>query len=100
LKYKGVADGTRNGEVLCRTCSYAKIIAGRAEGQELTFCTYNDKDEKVPFEVIECTKYDDKRLPGLYELKKIAWVINADGAKNKAGFVKPGSAEHSKLTDL
>lgn len=97
MKYKGVEGGTKSGEVLCRTCIYSKIMIGKAEGQQEMICTYGSDYSKIPFEVIECSKYDDMRKTSIFELYKIAWVIQPDGPKNKIGFSKPGSDEHRKL---
>ena len=98
MKYKGVEDGTKSGETLCKTCSHSLKMRGRAEGQERSFCLASFEISIVlDWEPIECSSYHETGKPTVHDFSKIAWVISVDEPKNKMGFIKPGTAEHRKL---
>jgi hypothetical protein len=42
---------------------------------------------------MQCTDYEDRRLPRLDELKEIAWQIRSKSAAHEAGFVILEKAE-------
>ena len=75
------------GESRCDTCSNARIIQGYAESERLVFCDAMYQTTRVPFKVNECSMYDDKRLPNLGEMRKLAWELRTKSAGNQAGFV-------------
>lgn len=39
--------------------------------------------------VSECSEYDDKRVPSLWEMKKIAWTLVVDKSGRRIGFTPP-----------
>jgi hypothetical protein len=50
---------------------------------------------RIPFNVRQCSVYEDKRLPGIDELKEIAWQIRSKNAGSIAGFVTvPEEQDH------
>jgi len=42
---------------------------------------------RVPFKVMQCTDYGDRRLPDFDNMKEIAWQIRSKSAGSVAGFV-------------
>ena len=86
---RGVRNGTPVGnDSLCSTCRYAHIQRGYAASEERAFCRYGDY-RPVPFRVRECTEYEDRRLPSLYDMERTAWILLTKKAGNPAGFVTP-----------
>ena len=74
-------------ESRCTTCVNARIIEGYAESERMVFCDAMYPATRIPFNVRQCTMYEDNRLPDYEKLKHIAWDIRArqDGARS--GFV-------------
>ena len=73
-----VRNGTVIGkESLCRTCRYASILLGYSESEEEIRCGYfSALPRLVPFPVSRCSDYLSKLVPTLYELEKIAFIID------------------------
>ena len=42
---------------------------------------------RIPFKVMQCTDYEDRRLPDFENMKEIAWQIRSKSAGSVAGFV-------------
>jgi hypothetical protein len=42
---------------------------------------------RVPFKARECSSYDDRRIPSLYHMEKIGWVLLTKSAGRSIGFV-------------
>jgi hypothetical protein len=57
---------------LCRTCSYAHIMAGYRESELITMCYRVDPNIVVPFLIYECTGYYDKNRPNWRQMEKLA----------------------------
>jgi hypothetical protein len=93
-KFRGVRGGTPFGEPLCRTCRYAQYIRGAGETQTALYCQMirtggpDGNPTSLKYEAIECSMYDDKRLPALHELKQVAWVLRTT-LSSPIGFVPP-----------
>jgi hypothetical protein len=58
----------------------------RGEREDL-FCNSLWDPIRIPFNVRQCSAYEDKRLPDIDELKEIAWQIRSKSAGSVAGFV-------------
>jgi len=41
---------------------------------------------RIPFNVMQCTMYEDKRLPDYEKLKAIAWQIRTKSARQRGRF--------------
>ena len=82
-----VRNGTAVGrESLCRTCRHAHIQTGFAESEDEVRCGYfYDQPRLVSFAVSQCTDFLDKLSPTLYEMQKIAFVIDVK-RNSKIGF--------------
>ncbi|HMD21393.1 MAG TPA: hypothetical protein VKH40_13790 [Alloacidobacterium sp.] len=85
-----VRNGTAIGkESLCRTCRYASILLGYSESEEEIRCGYfSALPRLVPFPVSRCSDYLNKLAPTLYELEKIAFIIDVKDVKatSRVGF--------------
>ena len=53
---------------------------------------------RVPFKVMQCTDYEDRRLPDFDNMKEIAWQIRTKSAGSVAGFVTAPEAEPGEET--
>jgi len=78
-----VRNGTAIGkESLCRTCRYAHIQLGYSESEEEVRCGYfGEQPRLVLFAVSRCSDYLSKLAPTLYEMEKIAFVIDVKDVK-------------------
>jgi hypothetical protein len=83
-----VRNGTAVGqESLCRTCRHAHIQLGYSESEEVVRCGYFYEDPwLVSFAVSECTNYLSKLVPTLYEMEKMAFIIDVKKVNARAGF--------------
>lgn len=81
--YRGVKGGTATGPSLCSSCRYGATLQGRSESDRLIYCSFLNK--QLPFEAWECSFYEDKAVPPLHELEKIAWIV-AVSASRAIGF--------------
>jgi hypothetical protein len=84
-----VRNGTAVGrESLCRSCCHAHIQTGFAGKEEEVRCGYYYKQPRlVPFAVSKCTDFAAKLTPSLYELQKIALVIDVAQKNSSIGFI-------------
>ncbi|HLH33331.1 MAG TPA: hypothetical protein VKX41_01570 [Alloacidobacterium sp.] len=83
-----VRNGTAVGqESLCRTCRHAHIQLGYSESEEEVRCGYHyEAPRLVVFAVRECSDYLNKLVPTLYEMEKMAFVIDVKKVNARAGF--------------
>lgn len=85
-----VRNGTAIGkESLCRTCRYASILLGYSESEEEIRCGfYSALPRLVSFPVSRCNDYLSKLTPTLYELEKIAFIIDVKDVRetSRVGF--------------
>ena len=88
MSLRKVYGGTPVGnESRCTTCVSARIIEGYAESERLAFCDAMYPPTRIPFNVRQCSMYEDKRLPDFEEMKEFAWELRSKSAGAKAGFV-------------
>ena len=72
---------------LCRSCRHAHIQLGYADSEIEVRCGYNYENPRlVSFAVRECTHYTSKITPTMWEMEKMAWVLDARTVKAGAGF--------------
>jgi hypothetical protein len=96
MSLRKVYGGTPVGnESRCVTCSNACIIEGYAESERLVFCDAMYPPTRVPFNVRQCSMYEDKRLPDFCQMEKIAWEIRSKNAGAVSGFVLASDIENS-----
>lgn len=88
MSLRKVYGGTPIGsESRCDTCTHARIIQGYAESERIVICTGMYDPMRIPFKVMQCTDYEDRRLPDFDNMKEIAWQIRSKSAGSIAGFV-------------
>ena len=75
------------GVTLCVTCSYGLVRRGYGAAEEEIICTATRPAGHVPFRIRECSEYEDRRLPNLYSMQRIAWVLLTKSAGRSIGFV-------------
>jgi hypothetical protein len=77
----------QDGESLCRTCRWAHMQKGFRESEEIIFCGYSYQALRpVLFKVADCSDYADRTTPSLYEMGKMALLINVEPARKQIGF--------------
>lgn len=87
-----VMGGTPQGEKsLCTTCRMAQNIRG-LNFQEVVLCHAYTPAFAVPFPVETCSIYDDKRVPSLYQMERIAWAVTSR-SRGPVGFGGAGAQE-------
>ena len=84
------------GESRCDTCAHARIIQGYAESERIVLCTSLCDPIRIPFKVMQCTDYEDRRLPRYSDMQEIAWQVRSKSAGHEAGFVTVETADDSK----
>jgi hypothetical protein len=85
-------------ESLCRSCRYASIQTGYSAKEEEIRCCFLREARLVSFPVKACTDYLSKETPTVYELEKIAFIIDLNkfvGSKIEGfgGAVLAGNAD-------
>jgi hypothetical protein len=85
---------------LCETCSWAHIQYGFAESEQSVQCNYGwDFLREVPFPVRACTNYNNRTLPDMAAMEKLAWKLEFRRSAHPLGFstkpvlVKPEEEE-------
>ena len=73
---------------LCLSCANAEIVQGN-NGEEIRKCFIVGSRYLLPSKVTACTSYDNKSLPSLSEMKKIAWVLRTEKNGRSIGFQAP-----------
>lgn len=74
---------------LCVTCRHATVIQGTSLRERVIDCgQLYGPDRRITFVVTSCTGYSDRRLPSLYDMENIAWVLRTDAKRKTIGFVR------------
>ena len=94
MRLKILGGTTSNqGPSLCLTCRSATIVRGAKLDDEVVACSrLSGHDARLTFSVTSCSGYSDRRLPSLYDMEDIAWILRSDPKKNEVGF-KPRDAK-------
>ena len=97
MNYRKVYGGAPVGDgSLCDSCFHVQIVKGHSKMERITICGYAYPPIFVPFRVTECNAYDDKRLPEIEEMEKIALDLTVDKPARPAGFkIKPAGSNGS-----
>jgi hypothetical protein len=83
-----IKDGTPvEGVSLCRTCTWGVARKGYRTSDDELFCRLIEPNRIVPFTVRECSAYNNRTIPTLYSMEKIAWVLLTKSAGRSIGFV-------------
>jgi hypothetical protein len=78
---------------LCLTCRSATVIRGPRLSHEIVECSQVYPSKRVPFPVVQCSGYTDRRLASLREMEEIAWVLRTDAHRKRVGFVRSSDLE-------
>jgi hypothetical protein len=77
---------------LCESCSNAHIARGYRETESLVVCRATSPEHQVRFRVRECSSYAEKQKQTLWQMEKIAWILE-ERAGRKMGFVPAAELE-------
>jgi hypothetical protein len=100
-----VRNGTPAGNVsLCHTCRHAHIQRGYADSEEQVRCGYfYEQVRLVQFAVRSCTDYTSKLVKTVYEMEKVAFILDAKeiARRRYAGFsqTQPVSNSNAEADD-
>lgn len=88
---RSVRDGTPNfsGPGLCVTCRHSHIMKGHTS-ENVTLCQASGVSQFRVFKpVVECNEYENKTIPPLWEMEKVAWKFSVDHNNKPMGFLTP-----------
>ncbi len=98
-----VQDGTprHDGQSLCETCRWSRIIRGRTLDEEIVECDASHvRPMRITFKVTSCSDYADNRLPTYHELVHQAWILRPATKRRGAGFVRGSDLEYRELAKV
>lgn len=77
----------------CLNCRNAQVVRGM-NLQEVIYCRAagGNQPVRVGFPVTECSVFDDKRVPALYQMEEIAWTVQSRN-RGPIGFNNGGGME-------
>src|SRR5579864_4680308 len=61
---------------LCLSCRWGLVIRG-VNFQEIVACQLPRPTLLIKFPVVECSNYDDKRVPSKWDMEQIAWQVHS-----------------------
>lgn len=89
MNYRRVYGGTPVGEEsICKTCCYSRLVKGYSMVERIMLCDRWGDPVRIPFKVMECSDYLDKRLPDVEDMEKMAYILQQRKNGHSAGFVK------------
>lgn len=72
-------------------------MTGMRTGRTRVFCdVLPSGQEELREPMVQCTSYDDKRRPQMYEMEDMAWIVRTDRKNNRIGFVSPEDMKKEK----
>jgi hypothetical protein len=94
-----VLGGTRSPGAprLCDTCQSGVVRRGAPESDEEIFCMVTE--QRLARSVVECNRYVDRNQPSLWDMRRIAWILDADARRSRIGFVHADDWESSHPED-
>lgn len=66
----------QGGNHLCASCRHSHIVK-TISAKETHFCRIYGDRIPITEPVYYCTEYDDKRLPSVEDMRKIAWTVES-----------------------
>lgn len=101
MRFKIHGTHTTKGEPLCPSCSHSFVRKGAAQGDEDTLCNVFYEDAiPITYPVIECNRYNNRDIPSLSEMNKIAWFITSDRRTGKVGFIHASKADEELKAEV
>lgn len=73
----------------CESCMHSHIARGYRESERITICMFSYPEHRVPFAVLECSSYTEKKRQTLKQMEEIAWVVTGKGDTRTVGFAPP-----------
>ena len=92
MDFNRVRNGTPNftEPSLCNTCREGQRVEGSRFEENVTLChSRGSTPFRITWRVTECSDYDNKSNPALWDLKKIAWKLSKDDKTSVCGFLDP-----------
>ncbi|HZR25818.1 MAG TPA: hypothetical protein VFA59_19625 [Vicinamibacterales bacterium] len=90
-----------DGDSLCYTCRFSRLIRGRTLDEEIVVCDASHMTQmRVTFKVTSCTDYSDNRVPSYGELVQQAWILHPGSRKRRAGFVRGSELRADEFADV
>jgi hypothetical protein len=88
-----VLGGTRSPGAprLCDTCQSGVVRRGAPDSDEEIHCLITQ--HRLARAVVECNRYVDRSQPSLWDMRRIAWVLDTDSKRTRIGFVRAGEWE-------
>ena len=74
---------------LCKRCRESQIITERKTNRVRQLCHSHGNPIEIHGEVADCTSFDDKNLPSMWQMEKVAWRFSVDDKRKTAGFLTP-----------
>jgi hypothetical protein len=78
---------------LCGSCRHGSL-ATTVGGSILVRCDWFDWNVLEPIAI--CSKYDDRRLPSIHDMRQTAWILKTNADKTAIGFVSNEQWRKSK----
>jgi len=69
---------------ICGSCRHGSL-AESAGGEFLVRCDWFGW--RIPGPMVTCSRYDDRRVPSLVDMRRTAWILQTDDAHKAIGFV-------------
>jgi hypothetical protein len=90
-----------DGDSLCYTCRFSRLIRGRTLDEEIVICDASHLTQtRITFKVTSCTDYTDNRLPSYPELVQKAWILHPGSRKRRPGFVRPNELTPEEFAEV
>ena len=90
-----------DGESLCDSCRWSRIIRGRTLDEEIVHCDASHMAPmRITFKVTSCSDYADSRVPSYGELLQQAWILRPATKRRAAGFVRGSELEEREIARL
>jgi hypothetical protein len=82
-----ICQGTPSGDAprLCDSCRYGLVRRGASEATEEVIC---QPTGRVRTRIVHCNRFEDRSKPTLFDMRQIAWVLDAENKRQQIGFVK------------
>jgi hypothetical protein len=100
IKVKG-GTADHGQQPLCETCRWATIVRGAGLNERIVECSQlSYPNPRIPFAVVSCSAYANRRQANLDEMEKIAWILKSDPLRHRVGFVGSRQVEEEDRLEL
>lgn len=86
-----VENGTQRSDVnLCLSCRAALHVRAAQSSNEFLLCSASGNPPmRLREPVGQCSHYQDKSKPSLYDMREVAWLVMTDKGGRSIGFLSP-----------